>query len=150
MPAGAVKLNLKGVSVGNGLTAPNIQYKYYPAMAISTNHHKPAVNRIVYAAMEAAVPFCLAAIKLCQASIPATCIAATDVCNLGELIPYTLTGMNPYDMRQACEKPPLCYDMSNVGKYLKRDDVRKALGVGDRHWTECNHAVNLAFALGKL
>ena len=28
LPAGAIKINLKGTSVGNGLTDPSIQYKY--------------------------------------------------------------------------------------------------------------------------
>ena len=30
------------------------------------------------------------------------CLLATDTCNPGLLIPYTLTGMNPYDMRIKC------------------------------------------------
>ena len=47
-------------------------------------------------------------------------------------IPYTLTGMNPYDMREKCAVPPLCYDFSNVQKYLQRDDVRRALGARGR------------------
>ena len=28
LPTGAIKINLKGTSVGNGLTAPLTQYKY--------------------------------------------------------------------------------------------------------------------------
>lgn len=77
---GDLHINLKGISIGNGLTAPFIQYQYYPEMALSNNNHKPAVNKIVYAAMKLSLPLCLAAIKLCNSSIPGTCIAATEVC----------------------------------------------------------------------
>ena len=82
----------------SGLVAPEIQYKYYKDMIISTNDHQPAVGNITHAAMEAATPACIDAIKACQ-TVAASCIVATDICNLGLLIPYTATGMNPYDMR---------------------------------------------------
>merc|ERR1711918_305165 len=96
--------------------------------------------------MEAATPVCEAAIAACDA-VQATCIAAIESCNMGLLIPYTLTGMNPYDMREKCAKPPLCYDFSNVGTYLDRPEVRAALGVGKRTWSDCNHAVAMEFEL---
>jgi len=143
---GALKIHLKGTSVGNGLTDPLIQYKYYVAMIISTNHHKPAVGNLTHAAMEAATPVCIAAIKACQA-VEASCLVAIETCNAALLIPYTLTGMNPYDMRAKCAKPPLCYDFSNVATYLDRPEVRSALGVGSRKWSDCNHVVALAFEL---
>lgn len=146
LPAGAIHLNLIGTSVGNGLTDPAIQYKYYADMAISTNDHKPAVSNATYALMKAATPACVAGIEACQNST-AACIAATDVCNLGLLEPYTLTGMNPYDMRVKCAVPPLCYDFSNVGEYLKKPDVQAALGVSGRSWSDCNRAVTIGFEL---
>lgn len=147
LPAGAIKINLKGTSVGNGLTQPSIQYKYYADMAVSTNDHKPAVSKFTHGLMEKATPVCLKAIAACQANTTGACLIATDTCNAGLLIPYTLTGMNPYDMRIKCAKPPLCYDFSNVGKYLGRPEVKKALGVGTRKWTDCNRAVALEFEL---
>jgi len=144
LPDGAITIKLKGTSVGNGLTDPLIQYKYYKDMIISTNHHKPAVGNITHAAMSAATPLCLAAIAACQ-KVSATCLVAIETCNAGLLIPYTLTGMNPYDMRIKCAKPPLCYDFSNVGTYLDRPEVRSALGVGSRKWSDCNREVALMF-----
>ena len=104
LPPGAIKIQLKGTSIGNGLTDPLIQYKYYKDMIISTNGHKAAVGNVTHAAMEAATPACIAAIKACQ-TVSASCIVATDVCNLGLLIPYQATGMNPYDMREKCAVP---------------------------------------------
>ncbi|KAK3280824.1 hypothetical protein CYMTET_11358 [Cymbomonas tetramitiformis] len=147
LKAGAIKINLKGTSVGNGLTDPSIQYKYYADMAVSTNDHKPAVGSIVHAEMKAATGPCLSAINACQSNKPGSCLAATELCNAGLLIPYTLTGMNPYDMRVKCAKPPLCYDFSNVGVYLGRPEVQKALGVGSRKWSDCNREVALMFEL---
>merc|ERR1711871_1665827 len=97
--------------------------------------------------MELATPPCKLAIRACQAA-PASCVAAIDTCNVGLLLPYTASGMNPYDMRVKCKVPPLCYDFSNVARYLSRADVRKQLGVpADRHWSDCNRAVALAFEL---
>ena len=32
-----------------------------------------------------------------------------EVCNAALLLPYQASGMNVYDMREPCEKPPLCY-----------------------------------------
>ena len=52
--AGAIKINLKGTSVGNGLTNPSVQYKYYTDMIVSTNDHKAAVGKVVHGIMQAA------------------------------------------------------------------------------------------------
>jgi len=147
LPEGALKINLQGTAVGNGLTDPSIQYKYYKDMIISTNNHKAAVGSAVHEAMVAATVPCVAAIEGCNAGLPGTCLGATELCNMGLLIPYTLTGMNPYDMREKCAKPPLCYDFSNVATYLDRPEVRAALGVGNRKWSDCNHAVAMEFEL---
>ena len=95
LPAGAIPINLRGTSVGNGLTNPSIQYQYYADMAISTNDHAPAVNSVAHAAMKAATGPCVAAIDACNANTPGSCLTATELCNAGLLIPYQLTGMNP-------------------------------------------------------
>lgn len=144
LPAGAVPINLKGTSVGNGLTDPAIQYEHYAEMAVSTNHHQPAVGDATHALMVAATGPCVAAIKACQASKDA-CLVATDTCNAGLLVPYELSGMNPYDMRIKCAKPPLCYDFSNVGKYLSDPIVQQKLGVTGHKWSDCDRAVTIGF-----
>jgi len=145
LPSGAVHINLQGTAVGNGLVDPLTQFQYYAEMAVSTNDHKPAVSNMTHALMKAATPACVAAIKACQ-TVPATCVLAIDTCNIGLLLPYTFTDMNPYDMREKCKVPPLCYDFSNVGTYLSRPDVMKTLGV-DRKWEDCNRAIALSFEL---
>ena len=73
-------------------------------MIISTNDHKAAVGKTEHSLMQAAVGPCIAAINACNRNTTGTCLAATELCNAGLLIPYTLTGMNPYDMRVKCAK----------------------------------------------
>jgi len=51
---------------------------------------------------------------------------------------------NVYDIREKCEKPPLCYDLSATDDILARDDIKELLGVKGRKWTECNMAVHTA------
>lgn len=141
-----LKINLAGVSVGNGLTDPEVQFAYYPEMAVSTNHHNASVGKAVHAAMEAAVPICVKMIQTCQTNVTA-CVEAIDVCNIGELLPYQATGLNPYDMRVPCAVPPLCYDFSNVATYLKRKDVTDQLGTTGRRWSDCNREIAMMFEL---
>lgn len=51
---------------------------------------------------------------------------------------------NVYDIREKCDKPPLCYDFSAADTLLARADVLAALGVTGRSWTECNKPVHTA------
>eukprot|EP00756_Hemistasia_phaeocysticola_P022623 Hpha_TRINITY_DN15845_c1_g3::TRINITY_DN15845_c1_g3_i1::g.188504::m.188504/K13289/CTSA, CPY; cathepsin A (carboxypeptidase C) len=144
LAAGAIPINLKGVSVGNGLTDPEVQYKYYPDMAASTNHHDAALGALAIDAMKLAVPKCIKAITACQTD-QSQCTGAVSTCNLELVEPYSLTGLNPYDMRIKCAKPPLCYDFSNVATYLDRSEVQSALGVTGHSWSDCNTKVNRMF-----
>ena len=66
-------------------------------MIVSTNGHKAAVGHTEYEAMRAAVGPCVAAIAACDAE-PDSCVVATDVCNLGLMIPYTLRAIIIYAM----------------------------------------------------
>eukprot|EP00933_Yihiella_yeosuensis_P080982 TRINITY_DN94512_c0_g1_i1.p1 TRINITY_DN94512_c0_g1~~TRINITY_DN94512_c0_g1_i1.p1 ORF type:complete len:487 (+),score=150.99 TRINITY_DN94512_c0_g1_i1:79-1539(+) len=149
---GDVKINLKGFAIGNGLTDPSEQYKWYPEMACTgAGHAPPAINSTAACdSMKAAVPKCEAALAGCNSKVPvvntAACLAAYEVCNVAFQIPYTLTGMNPYDMRIKCQKPPLCYDMGNDVKFLNNKDVQKQLGV-DMKFQSCNLILNKAFTV---
>ena len=96
---GAPHINLVGTSVGNGLTDPEVQYAYYPAMAVSTNQHQPAVSNATYEKMAKAVPGCTKAIRRCNGGegvvSKLACVAAYEMCNAALTAPYQLTGMNP-------------------------------------------------------
>lgn len=69
-----------------------------------------------------------------------------ELCGIAFQVPYMATGLNPYDMRIKCEKPPLCYDMSNDVKFLNDPEVQKQLGV-NMQFSSCNLVVNKAFTL---
>jgi len=147
-----VHIPMKGISVGNGLTNPEVQYPYYAKMGHdggkAEGGHAPGVfNGLVYHAMQLAMPACVAGIRACNAPGSlnvTTCLAAAEGCNLITQIPYRLTGKNPYDQRIPCEHGNLCYDFSNIGSYLNIKDVQSQLGVS-KSWGSCNMAVNLAF-----
>uniref|UniRef100_A0A0A0KDQ8 Uncharacterized protein n=1 Tax=Cucumis sativus TaxID=3659 RepID=A0A0A0KDQ8_CUCSA len=48
--------------------------------------------------------------------------------------------MNHYDIRKKCEGS-LCYDFSNMEKFLNQQSVREALGVGDIEFVSCSPTV---------
>lgn len=146
-----IAINLEGLGIGNGLVDPAEQYKWYPDMAHDGGKseggslaHGVINSSIVYAGMKAASVACTAAISKCNAGSPNMCTTAYAVCNYGEVVPYQVTGMNPYDMRIPCEHGQLCYDFDHVTKFLNSADVQKQLGVSKR-WASCNMLVNLQF-----
>jgi len=151
LAAGDIKIDLKGMGIGNGLTDPQEQYKWYPDMMCNGGEgHAPAVinSSVTCAALHAAVPACELALKGCNSGISAisskSCGAAFTLCGLAFNAPYQSTGMNPYDQRIKCDKPPLCYDMSNDVKFLNDKDVQKQLGV-NMTFESCNFEVNHGF-----
>lgn len=146
---GDIKIDLKGMGIGNGLTDPQEQFKWYPDMMCKGGGHAPpAINSSIECALlHAAVPICGASLAKCNAPSRANitaCATAYEECNLAFQLPYQATGMNPYDMRIKCAKPPLCYDMSNDVKFLNDPHVQKQLGV-DMNFQSCNLLVNKFF-----
>merc|ERR1712050_407143 len=155
-----LKIPLTGIAIGNGLTDPEEQYKWYPEMgttgAQAEGGHAPSgvINSKEGLLMKAAVPGCIAAIHLCNkgSQDPTTggvlnataCLSAYTACNVMSEIPYELTGKNPYDMRIPCEHGRLCYDFDMITTYLNTQDVKKQLGV-TKKWDSCNMAVDLLF-----
>lgn len=152
--AGGFQAPLKGVGIGNGLTDPEEQYKWYPDMAKDggkseggTLERGVITNVIAHAAMKAATIPCTSMISSCNGGANSSaCTTAYAVCNYGELIPYQLTGYNPYDMRIKCQVPPLCYDFGEVTTWLNSKDVQAQLGVS-KTWGSCNRIVNIAFQM---
>jgi len=147
-----LNIPMAGISVGNGLTHPEEQYKWYAEMGgdggQSQGGHAPSVfNQATVTAMNAAMPTCVKAIHRCNdpEHLNATaCLMASEECNLITQIPYRLTGKNPYDMRIKCEHGNLCYDFSMIETWLNTAAVQADLGVKGK-WGSCNMAVNLLF-----
>jgi len=96
--------------------------------------------------MEAALVGCLPLIEACRQNSSVgwlACINAYDLCNVAEIEPVTLTGVNPYDVREKCQVPPLCYNFSLLPAFLKQPSVKQALGTTGHIWKECNRVTEL-------
>ena len=140
-------INLKGLAVGNGLTDPEIQYKYYANMAYNNTYGVKAISTTQYNAMVAEQPKCISMIAACQ-NDTSKCTAAQAECNNAQLGPYEESGLNPYDVREKCKVKPLCYDFSAPTDWLNLPATRKALGITSKssQWSSCNMQVNQQFS----
>jgi hypothetical protein len=97
----AQPIPLQAIGIGNGLTDPEVQYAYYPEMAVSTNGHAPAVGPLAALAMRVAAPVCVNAIRACNVANSSfsdvACVAAQTGCNLAMVVPYQASGLNVYE-----------------------------------------------------
>lgn len=138
---------LAGVAIGNGLVDPLHQYPTYPDFAWEgciEEIGQPCVDQSGVQSMNASVPTCTQLISQCQSDVSA-CAEAQGYCNDAMFGPYEETGMNPYDIRQVCEVPPLCYNFTGITNYLNTPSVQKAIGVNNVQWAACNFVVNGQF-----
>ncbi|KAB1219028.1 Serine carboxypeptidase-like 49 [Morella rubra] len=144
-----VHINLKGFAIGNGLTDPAIQYKAYTDYALDMD----IISKAAYNRINKVLPVCETAIKLCGTDGTVSCVASYFVCNtifssiialagginVRKQIFYYSDGIY-YDIRKKCEGS-LCYDFSNMEKFLNQESVRDALGVGDIDFVSCSPTV---------
>ncbi|KAI9479496.1 Alpha/Beta hydrolase protein [Zychaea mexicana] len=139
-------INLKSLLIGNGLTDPLIQYKYYSKMACD-NSYGSVLPQSTCDAMDRQYPACATLIKNCYDTQSVwQCLPAAMKCNKDQIQPYQQTGMNPYDVREKCKGGNLCYEiLGSVQKYLNRDDVKKAVGAGVSEYESCNMQINFRF-----
>ncbi|XP_020233548.1 serine carboxypeptidase-like [Cajanus cajan] len=136
-----IHINLKGFAIGNGLTNPAIQYKAYPDYALEMGIIKKATHNRLNKVL---VPACELAIKLCGTDGKAACAAAYVVCNaIFSDIMLHAGQTNYYDIRKKCVGS-LCYDFSNMEKFLNQKSVRDSLGVGKIHFVSCSTKVYTA------
>jgi len=139
-------INLKGVGVGNGLTDPVVQYRWYPTMAMNNSYGIKTVSEDQYSRMVDHLNACTLMGAACQSNVDA-CEYAYTYCNLFETTPYSMTGLNPYDIRVPCGDNDLCYNFTNIETFLNLQSTREALHVSDQvdKWESCNMAVNIMF-----
>lgn len=99
-------------------------------------------------------------LKACQGLIyeeqhghdgPKEQLVTLEFCSLISELPALGNPTNPkfnvYDIREPCEKPPLCYDFSMADEFLNSAEVQETLGVSGRKWVECSQLVH-TFLLG--
>ncbi|XP_010486643.1 PREDICTED: serine carboxypeptidase-like 49 [Camelina sativa] len=132
-----IHVNLKGFAIGNGLTDPAFQYPAYPDFALEMG----LITQKEHDRLEKIVPLCELSIKLCGTDGTTSCLASYLVCNaLFSGVLSHAGGVNYYDIRKKCVGS-LCYDFSNMEKFLNLKSVRKSLGVGDIDFVSCSTSV---------
>ncbi|KAK9061566.1 hypothetical protein SSX86_018748 [Deinandra increscens subsp. villosa] len=120
-----IRINLKGLAIGNGLTNPGIQYQAYTDYALANN----VISRSDYNQINQKLPACEQAIKQCGTTGTDICQLAYNFCQqIFEDIISLIDNINYYDIRKKCEGS-LCYDFSNVEYLLSKSSVKTALGV---------------------
>lgn len=143
-----VNINLKSLLIGNGLTDPLTQYKYYPKMACE-NQFGPVLNTTTCQKMKDTISACQRLIQNCYTFQNASaCLPATLKCNSDQIMPYMQAGYNPYDVRMKCkgENGEQCYEIrDSIHKYLKLPKVKKEIGAEVRKYKSCNEQVGIAF-----
>ncbi|WVY98468.1 hypothetical protein V8G54_030619 [Vigna mungo] len=123
-----IHINLKGFAIGNGLTDPAIQYKAYTDYALDmgiiqkTDYDRINKLMVLMEQLHARLHI----LFVIRYSIPS--------CHI-----LTIS-MWYYDIRKKCEGS-LCYDFSNMEKFLSIKSVRDALGVGDIAFVSCSSTV---------
>ncbi|KAL5733552.1 hypothetical protein ACOSP7_032897 [Xanthoceras sorbifolium] len=132
-----IHINLKGFAIGNGLTDPAHQYKAYPDYALDMG----LIKKSEYDRISKVIPVCETAIKICGTDGTLSCMASYFVCNaIFSSIMAHAGDINYYDIRKKCEGS-LCYDFSNMEKFLNQKPVRDAIGVGDIDFVSCSPTV---------
>lgn len=141
------QFNLSSVLIGNGLTDPLTQYKYYEPMACGEGGEPSVLPEEECEAMLNSQDRCLSLIESCYESQSVwSCVPAAIYCNNAQMGPYQKTGRNVYDIREMCEGGSLCYTgLEYIDKYLNRDDVKEALGAEVDNYESCNFDVNRNF-----
>ncbi|ODV59709.1 carboxypeptidase C PRC1 [Ascoidea rubescens DSM 1968] len=145
-PNSNLNFNLKSVLIGNGLTDPLTQYKYYEPMACGEGGEPSVLTPDECDQMLQSEPRCLSLIESCYNSQSVwSCVPASIYCNNQAFSAYQRTGKNVYDMRKDCEGN-LCYkDLKNIDNYLNQDFVKNAVGADVDYYESCNMDINRNF-----
>jgi carboxypeptidase C (cathepsin A) len=132
---GTVRINLRGIAMGNGMTSTVEQYAAYAPFALG----RGLIDGNVFQQAQSMYPACEAAVASGKYSTESA------ACNsILELVLQHAGPINTYDVTDTCDPGlPLCYNFTGVTNYLNRVDVQSALGV-DRPWELCSPRVHLA------
>ncbi|KAH3678533.1 hypothetical protein WICMUC_001550 [Wickerhamomyces mucosus] len=141
------QFNLTSVLIGNGLTDPLTQYKYYEPMACGEGGAPSVLPESECENMLNTQERCLSLIESCYESESVwSCVPAAIYCNNAQIGPYQKTGRNVYDIREDCEGGSLCYTgLEYIDKYLNQEAVKEVLGAEVESYESCNFDVNRNF-----
>lgn len=123
------RINLRGITIGNGLVDAAIQFPRYIAMAENA-YNVSFVNTSQLAVMQhIAAPECERRIRACQANAT-QCIDAQAFCESNLDLPFTNGSQrDPFDIRKPCAAADAqtCNSMDHIAKYLNLPQVRARL-----------------------
>ncbi|GMF28019.1 unnamed protein product [Phytophthora fragariaefolia] len=143
-------INLRGITIGNGLVDPVEVFTHFVDMT-TNSYNISLVNELQLVAMKAAVPLCRDLMIHCQTNI-SVCGLAGYYCQQTQLLPLLRAHRNPYDIRQECQtsisNASACMpQVSKIKDYLDSPKLRTFLGVhpSRREWILLNSTINAAF-----
>jgi len=137
---GDIKIDFRGIAIGNGWVDPEIQYGAYADFLseknLLDNTSTTLYNDILYPACQSLIESSLWPVAFYE------CNLAMEGA-LGDAEVQNGRSINVYDVTIPCEVQPLCYDFSDADTYLNSDAVKAALGVkSDIDWVDCNTEVH--------
>ncbi|CAA7266378.1 unnamed protein product [Cyclocybe aegerita] len=132
--AGLTPINLTSVMIGNGLSDFFTMLPAYHDFVCTAAVSPPILDIATCIRMKRAIPRCQKWSKEACIDIydGLGCDAATAFCEAELMMPYILTGRNPYDVNEKCigETDDICYPFTkHIRAYLDTPSVRKTLGV---------------------
>ncbi|KAG6612818.1 putative serine protease family S10 [Phytophthora cinnamomi] len=146
---GASRLNLQGISVGNGCTNPVIQNPHYIDM-VKNAYNISLVDPSEMPSLKEEAAVCGQKMEACQ-SQPSLCFEAESYCEENINSVFIAAKRNPYDIRKPCPTSDTdvlkCITNDFIAPYLNSPNLRNFLHVDERvgDWQMCNFTVNSAF-----
>lgn len=136
-------INLKSIMVGNGLTDPLTQYKYYRPMACGEGGYPAVLTDQQCKDMDTALPRCEQMIQKCYETVgDQTCADAESYCNQFVLDKIYAGHRDPYNIRRTGAEAPKNY----IDNFISSNHTLSVLGVKPGLTYEmCNGTVHLAF-----
>jgi carboxypeptidase C (cathepsin A) len=133
--AGAMKIPLQAIGIGNGWVDPSIQYGQYAPYLYEMGF----IDDAGLALFKGLYEVCWA---LLQSGVWEAAFAE---CNMILTMAIaTLGGKNPYNVKQPCQVEPLCYPMGGLTALANNASFQHALGVDKReNWASCDMTVHM-------
>jgi cathepsin A (carboxypeptidase C) len=135
--------NVSSVMIGNGLVDPLSQYPAYGPMACGEGGYHQVLSNDRCDVLRSQIPMCRRLVETCYNHPDSTiaCGGATVLCST-LANPYRRTNLNPYDIREVCVEPPLCYQqLIALDEYMNEKKVKEAVGAEVNEFVSCSNTI---------